>query len=139
MSAINEILPTLYLSNFQPATNFDFLKTLGITHIVNASSIENMFPGDLKYYRLKIDDLPSENISKYFEEINAFISNAINSGGKVLVHCDAGISRSPTLVISYLASINGSLNKSFEYVKKKRSIIQPNMGFISQLKSVYKD
>ena len=56
-------------------------------------------------------------------------------GNKVLVHCQGGISRSPTLVIAYLVQKkNLTLGNSFELVREKRPIIDPNEGFLYQLK-----
>jgi hypothetical protein len=46
----------------------------------------------------------------------------------------ASVSRSPTIVISYIMKKNEwSLTKAYDYVKMKRVFIQPNIGFISQL------
>jgi protein-tyrosine phosphatase len=67
-----------------------------------------------------------------------------NSNGevkwKVLVHCHAGVSRSSTIVISYLMRkyINFSLNDALKFVKSKRPIIKPNKGFMKQLQK-YED
>jgi dual specificity MAP kinase phosphatase len=54
--------------------------------------------------------------------------------GKVLVHCQAGISRSPTIVIAYLMKIkNLTHDSAYHLVKSKRGIIEPNIFFVSQL------
>ena len=46
-----------------------------------------------------------------------------------------GISRSPSIVISYLMFKNKwNFKKTFNYVKNKRPEIQPNSGFVEQLK-----
>ena len=46
-----------------------------------------------------------------------------------------GISRSASVVISYLMFKNKwNYLKSFEFVKKKRNQIDPNSGFVEQLK-----
>jgi len=53
--------------------------------------------------------------------------------GGVLVHCEAGMSRSPTIVISYLVRYhNMSLSQAFVYVRARRGIA-PNYGFALQL------
>lgn len=45
-----------------------------------------------------------------------------------------GISRSASVVIAYvMKAYNWSLEKAFEFVKKKRNCIRPNPGFVTQL------
>jgi len=53
---------------------------------------------------------------------------------RVLVHCQAGISRSATLVIAYLIKHQKmNLKDAYLHVKSKRPQIGPNKGFIQQL------
>lgn len=52
----------------------------------------------------------------------------------VLVHCYAGVSRSPALVIAYLMATKGwGLEEAYDFVKERRRIIKPNRSFINQL------
>jgi protein-tyrosine phosphatase len=49
---------------------------------------------------------------------------------KILIHCTAGISRSSTIAIAYLAQLLGITHQdAYERVKSKRRIIKPNDGF----------
>ena len=51
-----------------------------------------------------------------------------------MVHCIQGISRSVSLVISYLISKEGfSLKDAYALVKSKRALARPNKGFLNQL------
>ena len=55
-------------------------------------------------------------------------------GGKVLVHCQAGVSRSPTLVVAYLMARYGRpMMDTFGVVKERRPIVAPNFNFMGQL------
>lgn len=55
-------------------------------------------------------------------------------GGKVLVHCHAGISRSATVCIAYIMWYkNWTMEKAYDYLKSKRSLIAPNLNFMRQL------
>ena len=51
---------------------------------------------------LDIDDIPEEQIDKYFDNAHQFIREGLQDKEGVLVVCTAGISRSATIVISYL-------------------------------------
>ena len=53
----------------------------------------------------------------------------------MLVHCNAGVSRSATFVIAYLMQHEGmSFEQAFRYLRTKRDKTCPNPGFVSQLK-----
>lgn len=55
-------------------------------------------------------------------------------GRKCLVHCKMGKSRSASVVIAFvMKTYNWSLQKALDFVKSKRSCINPNDGFMKQL------
>lgn len=59
---------------------------------------------------------------------------ARETGGRVLVHCQAGVSRSPTIVIAYLMKhTRMTMVDSYKFVKSRRLIISPNLNFMGQL------
>ncbi|CAF0710708.1 unnamed protein product [Brachionus calyciflorus] len=135
--SIDEIIPHLFLSGDDAATNLDALKSKNITHILNlTSNVANKFKPDITYKNILIYDMPSENILPYFEESFCFIDQALkNENNCLLVHCNAGVSRSSSFVIGYLMfkNIARSYRDAYEMVKSKRSKICPNQGFIKQL------
>lgn len=51
-----------------------------------------------------------------------------------MIHCQAGVSRSSTIVIAYLMSYsNLTMHQTYQFVKSKRSIVAPNFNFMGQL------
>lgn len=55
-------------------------------------------------------------------------------GGRVLVHCHAGVSRSATVSMAYIMkSLNYDLRSAYDFVKSKRSCVSPNLHFMGQL------
>jgi len=81
--------------------------------------------------------LPMIEIGYYW--MNKYLTE---TNGSVLVHCMAGISRSSSLIIYYLMKKYAiTYDKAYEFVKKARSIIQPNSGFEKQLRTydTYRD
>ena len=56
------------------------------------------------------------------------------SGGRVLVHCVAGVSRSATITIAYIMlRTRLSMMEAFHFVKRHRHIVAPNFNFMGQL------
>jgi len=75
-------------------------------------------------------DVPWENLGKHFGSCNRFIKGAIESGGKVFVHCYAGVSRSAAIGIAYIMQeMDYNLFQAMSMVKAKRPCIFPNPGF----------
>jgi protein-tyrosine phosphatase len=72
--------------------------------LLNVSDIEHPeeMTRNLNYMQIDIIDCEDEDIKKYFMKCYTFINKAKESKNVVLVHCAAGISRSATVVISYI-------------------------------------
>nr|KAF6368230.1 dual specificity phosphatase 26 [Myotis myotis]KAF6373498.1 dual specificity phosphatase 26 [Pipistrellus kuhlii] len=73
-------------------------------------------------------------MSIHFQTAADFIHRALSlPGGKILVHCAVGVSRSATLVLAYLMLYHHlTLVEAIKKVKDHRGII-PNRGFLRQL------
>ena len=98
------------------------------------------FAGKFVYKMVTIDDIPSANLKQYFKVCHRFIDSALADGGVVLVHCWAGVSRSATIVISYLMQKHGiSMLQATDRVRLQRWFINPNPGFKNQLKRFEKE
>ena len=136
-----EIIPNLFLGSIGSASNLKQLQNCKITHIICcARGIKNFFPDKFKYLNLDILDNEKSDIKQHFDESYKFIDEAIKNNGNVLIHCHAGISRSSTILIAYIMkSQKMSLDKVLELLKSKRDKVNPNAGFIEQLKEYEKE
>ncbi len=136
MDRISCILPNkLYLSSIEAILKHNYkLDQLGITMIINVTNDVSDVMGEWKNVKIPIMDDPRENIYKYFDSMYVLIENELNNGGRVLVHCYAGISRSATIVISYLMRKFKCCKKVvYTYIISHRDVIHPNDGFQRQL------
>ncbi|XP_044257424.1 dual specificity protein phosphatase 3-like [Tribolium madens] len=140
---VNFITTGLYLGDKYAAKDRRFLQRNGFTHVLNAAegideyqvNTNQYYYKDAKITYLGIPghDRPSWNISVYFDIAARFIDQAVKSGGKVLVHCVVGISRSATFVIAYLMIYKGmNAAEALDFVFKKRRVY-PNPGFLNHL------
>ncbi|KAH9933826.1 protein-tyrosine phosphatase-like protein, partial [Fomitopsis serialis] len=134
--------PSLYLGPCSAASNKAFLTANSVTHVLSIGSTPSQKVDGVTYHRLSLNDSPSSSISKVSDEACKLIDGAIaskskgSSGkGKILVHCSAGISRSPALVVAYLMRSRGmSLKAALGQVVRARPQVSPNSGFLEQLK-----
>uniref|UniRef100_A0AC34FV97 Protein-tyrosine-phosphatase n=1 Tax=Panagrolaimus sp. ES5 TaxID=591445 RepID=A0AC34FV97_9BILA len=132
--SICEIRPYLFIAGYG-ALSHKKIKELGITHAVDATNISRTQRTlDVEYLDVKIDDDERADIKKYFVEAASFIRKAKDSGGKALVYCAAGISRSASICIMYLAiEENMTIKDAYIEIGKVRPIICPNLGFWRQM------
>ncbi|XP_076657110.1 serine/threonine/tyrosine-interacting protein [Halictus rubicundus] len=140
---MQEVVPRLYLGPYSAASRSKLQSLLehGITHIVcvrqdiEANFIKPNFPDKFKYLVLNIADTATENIIQHFQKVKTFIDEGLSSGGQVLVHGNAGISRSAALVLAYVMETYGlSQTRAYAMVQQRRFCINPNEGFMTQLK-----
>lgn len=125
----------IYIGSESDAKNLEGLKAEGIEYVVNVTSHVPLYHSEqMQYCHLPADDTQKQNLLLYFDRAHAFIQQAIESNSRVLVHCVAGISRSPAIVISFLMRYaQMSMNDAYDLVRRKRSIIAPNLNFMGQL------
>lgn len=127
-----ELIPNkLYLGSIVAARDLEKINLFQIKGILNCSpSIRNYFESKCVYYNIDIEDQVQCDISSFFEATHEFVAKQ----GCVLIHCLGGASRSVTFCISYLMKYqNMNLKESYDFIRDKRFIIHPNIGFMKQL------
>lgn len=136
LSHITQILPHLFLGSRNNAQNIYEVKHFDINTIINvATEIPKICSDEFKYIKYEWDDIFIFDILSELDEICSQIHSEIMNGRNVLVHCAAGVSRSASVVIGYLMKYKMmDYEKAFFHVKSLRSCINPNSGFIDQLK-----
>uniref|UniRef100_H3DGK5 Dual specificity protein phosphatase n=1 Tax=Tetraodon nigroviridis TaxID=99883 RepID=H3DGK5_TETNG len=147
---INQVWPNLYIGNEVAARDKSNLHSLGITHVVNAAHGPSTPPPkccyyvntgprfyrdiNVDYYGVEADDVTEFILSPFFYPTARYIRSALAKGGRVLVHCLMGVSRSATLVLAFLMITEGlTLREAVAAVKLHRDIF-PNPGFLQQLR-----
>ncbi|XP_056629444.1 dual specificity protein phosphatase 26-like isoform X1 [Triplophysa dalaica] len=137
-SAADEVWPKLYIGDMNIAENLAELQKHHFTHILNCAQSSRrggeIYDGmGITYLGIDAQDTPTFDMSAHFKTAAEFIHKALKGGGKILVHCHVGVSRSATIVLAYLMlKHNMTLVESINMVKEGRGII-PNRGFLRQL------
>ncbi|VDO04354.1 unnamed protein product [Rodentolepis nana] len=130
------VLPHLLIGCQADAMSAEVCADFGVTHVINVSADGEMSPhvASCRFLRIPIHDNGKADIVQYFDKAFAFLDSAKRSGGRVLIHCFAGISRSPTLAIAYLMHNQRiTFDEAYNRVKLLRPKISPNFNFIGQL------
>lgn len=136
----DRILKGLFIGSVNAASSRLCLRNLGVTHIlVVAKELIPTHPQDFTYLVLPVEDTRQSDLKSRFGEANAFIEAGRQAGG-VLVHCQAGVSRSATMVTAYVMwSQKLRLKKAFAVVRRARPQVFPNPGFRRQLDEYNKE
>ncbi|XP_063313030.1 dual specificity protein phosphatase 18 [Pelobates fuscus] len=130
-----QVTDGLYLSNASVASNYICLTAHRITCVISVylENTDHHYP-NFQYLHFPMSDTPDTFLFEHFEIISDKIRIVESNGGRTLLHCAAGISRSPSLCLAYLMKNNGlSLLAAHTLLKKRRPIIRPNYGFWEQL------
>ncbi|KAJ8280575.1 hypothetical protein GJAV_G00056430 [Gymnothorax javanicus] len=131
--SVSQITSTLFLSGVDAAMNKALISKRGITLIVSAAPEHTspVYPG-VESLQVPVSDRPHARVCDHFQNVAERIHR--NERGSTLVHCSAGMSRSPALVIAYLMTYKGvTLRQAHEWVCESRPYIRPNAGFWRQL------
>ena len=131
----DKITEDIYLGSEEAALAPKELTTRGITHImVCGFGLQSPYTDDFTYLKLKIVDLPVQPITVHLRDCIAFITSAKSTGGKVLIHCARGVSRSAAVTTGCLMKLEGmSFPDAYHAVRSQRPCVSINSGFHQQL------
>ncbi|XP_005105712.1 dual specificity protein phosphatase 12 [Aplysia californica] len=136
METSDRIIEGLYLGGVMAALSEKDLQDKKITHIlsVDEKPLPDILTQKLTYKHVFALDLYDFDLLSVLPECVLFIDQAIEGHCAILVHCQAGMSRSATVVAAYLMYKQGlSKAKALEHVSSCRPLVRPNDGFQEQL------
>lgn len=92
---------------------------------------------DVSHTYIECLDLPEADLKHVIYNCIPIIRNATKENKNILIHCNAGVSRSSAVVIGFLIlEHNFTYLEAYNIVKKARTCIKPNVGFENQLKTL---
>lgn len=146
---VASILPDLWLGSREAACNPALLKSLGVRACVNCCQEANFLPGQLRYLHVDVEDHPrqADAIAAHFAAVGPWVQRHLGSeggtaagaaaggGAGVLIYCQRGVSRSCTILLAVLLHLrpDWSLYTAWQHVKRARSVVRPNPGFLQAL------
>lgn len=130
---LGEVEKGIYVASQDVANDPELIQKHDITHVLNVAGCTSQKLPGLYYLDIYVLDLPEEPLCCHFLQCFEFMDNALKTSC-VLVHCNAGISRSPSIVVAYLMCRRKmSLSEALRQVKAARPKANPNVGFLKQL------
>ncbi|CAF4142204.1 unnamed protein product [Adineta steineri] len=123
----------LFQGNWQHANDSVYLKSLSITHIINVTD-KVLLNQSQQILHIPGKDSFSVDLLKSFHATNEFLDQCHQQGGRALVHCHRGVSRSSTIVIAYLMHYNKwTVLQAYDYLLARRPEASPNLVLLLQL------
>ena len=124
----DQIIPNVWLGNLKAAHDEQFLKNAGIQVVFNCTKDAPFHSSIRRRYRVPVDDnLRDEeirNLELWSYEIVYKLLNEYKQGRPILVHCHAGMQRSPAVVAMLLmAMYRMSTDQAKAYIKQRRPIV----------------
>lgn len=130
------IAESIYLGDADAAANVARLSELGVTHVLNASNVEDAAVVDkyraagIAYLLLNAEDDVQYEMRQHCDVAAAFVQAARDASGACLVHCQAGINRSGFIVVAELVVHGGrNLLDAVAHCSARRGPLLWNQGF----------
>lgn len=120
-----QVTPSLFVGSQHGRFGRRWLRRHGIEHVVNMRAEFDDSARGLTltgYCHLPTIDMTPPTIEQLREGVR-FIRAALSSGGKVYIHCLAGVGRAPSMAIAYLVSEGVPLSEASAQVRAARPFI----------------
>lgn len=139
----DEIIPGIWLGNFQASQDEVFLRTHNIQTVFNCTKDLPFHPSIHNRYRVPVDDnLRDEeirNMELWSYEIIYKLLNEYKKGQPILVHCAAGMQRSAAVVAMLLMTTQGfNWDQAYRHIRQRRAIaFFPSANFKKAIEGFY--
>ncbi|KAM8727089.1 dual specificity phosphatase 28 isoform 1-T3 [Acanthopagrus schlegelii] len=134
MLQLCKVTRSLFISNARSACSDELIQQEAVTLCINVSKQQPFPSAGVKKLQIPVYDDPAEDLYSHFDRCADAIQKEENRGGRSVVYCKNGRSRSATVCVAYLMKHRKlTLTDALQKVKTARHVIDPNPGFMSQL------
>ncbi|MGA9533851.1 MAG: dual specificity protein phosphatase [Anaerolineales bacterium] len=135
LRSLSEITPQLHVGGQYLRRGWRLLQERGVTAVINMrSEFDDRAAGiaPARYLHLPTID----NMAPTYEHLRSgveFIEHELARGGRVYVHCEAGVGRAPTMAAAFLTSRGATPAEAWSLLRSKRPIIRPTLPQVKQV------
>ncbi|KAM6918442.1 dual specificity phosphatase 28 [Xenentodon cancila] len=134
MLQLCKVTSALFISNARSACSDQLIQQEAVTLCINVSKQQPFPSTGVTKLQIPVYDDPNEDLYSHFDRCADAIQKEASRGGRSVVYCKNGRSRSATICIAYLMKHRKlALADAVQRVKTARHVIDPNPGFMSQL------
>ena len=135
LRGVSQITPHLHVGGQYRRRGWPKLAARGVTAVVNLRiEFDDNHAGIAppRYlYLPTVDDAPPA-----LEDLRrgvVFITEEIERGGGVYVHCGAGVGRAPAMAAAYLVGTGLTADQAWERIRKVRPFVRPKPAQVAQI------
>lgn len=135
--------PGLFIGTAADLNDIQALRNAGVSHVLSVDSADPgpLLPPDGGFCRkwINVLDEATSDLLSHLDDCFLFLQEAVDGGRAALVHCQAGRSRSATVVTAYLMKKHQlGFTEAYNRLKSVKQDVQVNSGFEEQL-CLYED
>ena len=132
---MDEVATGIFVGTEADANDESLLQAHGIDTVVSLTHSEPE-TGDVARVDVPMIDGPQNSYQAFADAVQAVLKRR-DDGQRVLVHCAAGSSRSPSVAATAITCMTeNTLNESFNQVLKRRSETDPHDALVRQAAKV---
>ena len=138
-NTIFQIEEHIFCSGYKIANDRDILKSHNISHIINltAHKYPNLNTDLVTFSSFNFSDDENFDLTIRLKPVLQILNDKIIEKKNVLIHCQKGISRAPSVIMAFLIKHrNMTFEESLKVVRAKNPKAYPNLGFLFQLKAL---
>lgn len=130
----------LYIGTAADLNDSQALRSAAVTHVLSVDSEDPAAKllaadGNVRLKWINVLDEATSDLLSRLDDCFLFIREAVEGGSAALVHCQAGRSRSATVVTAYLMKTHKlGFTEAYQRLRALKADVQVNSGFEEQLR-----
>ena len=123
---LSQVTPQVFLGGQHYRRGWRAMQAAGITAVVNLrearfSDVDAGIGGERHLHLPTVDNTPPTAAD--LTRGAAFVSDEIQRGGKVYIHCGVGVGRAPTMTAAFLMTAGLSADEALRQIKQARPFV----------------